>query len=557
MCTYCIKWKHLCFFWFFLNFYILLIIHYFSLVDTKMASNPPNKWLDEKMNQADASRMLGNDHFKGGRYVDSISMYNVSLTQIEAIRESSEALPMSKWNAIHVAGWLHAQSGESVATAFANAGIEGPRLASMSTLADLEGDTQIYPAFSNDTNMMTALLANIQEQINAYDPSCQTALDQLQAKVLSNRSLAKGKVKDHLGAMNDAKIAVESFPQWGKAYYRLGQCQLKLACLRQPNDPRMLDAARTTFNNGSNLEVTEHTSSNDVLTLKTQVRMCTQKLERILDALKAQIAAEEFGGDDDDGMTYRNAGRPPPPPAGRPPPRMPPSGSYNDVSILSCGLKDDHITLRQKLMNGASPNSKNQMEQSALHVASIWGALKVGRLLIEHGADVNAKNKMSGGTPLMMAAQRGRLEFTKLLLKNGANPLQQDGRNMLAYQYAKTDELRELLGGPTSKLFDVVREDNLKAVERIAAEHPELVAAEDRDGDTPLGIALWEKNLQIALYFCHHPAAIGYINNPGSQGETPLHEACKWENEQAGLQLALSMIKAGADVNAQSIRMDE
>tara|TARA_B100000795_G_scaffold219698_1_gene174071 strand:+ start:16 stop:975 length:960 start_codon:yes stop_codon:yes gene_type:complete len=134
---------------------------------------------------------------------------------------------------------------------------------------------------------------------------------------------------------------------------------------------------------------------------------------------------------------------------------------------------------------------------------------------------------------------------------------QEDDRGMLAFNFARDDQLREMLGGPTSKLFDAVHENNLKLVEQISKENPELIAAEDPDGDTPLAIALWEKNWDIAMFFCRHPAALGYVGYPGSQGDTPLHQACKWEDEAKGIQLVLALLKAGANVNMKSMRNDE
>jgi ankyrin repeat protein len=48
------------------------------------------------------------------------------------------------------------------------------------------------------------------------------------------------------------------------------------------------------------------------------------------------------------------------------------------------------------------------------------GHLEIVKLLLEHGADVNAK--MEGlGTALHLAASNGHLEIVKLLLENGAD----------------------------------------------------------------------------------------------------------------------------------------
>ncbi len=55
-----------------------------------------------------------------------------------------------------------------------------------------------------------------------------------------------------------------------------------------------------------------------------------------------------------------------------------------------------------------------------LHEAAAMGHLEVARLLLERGADVNAKNK-HGFTPLHFAAGIGHTDVAKLLLEHGAD----------------------------------------------------------------------------------------------------------------------------------------
>src|SRR5882724_12000925 len=77
-------------------------------------------------------------------------------------------------------------------------------------------------------------------------------------------------------------------------------------------------------------------------------------------------------------------------------------------------------TLEQLLKKGADPNKKNDANATAL----IWAAtdLVKTRLLVEHGADVNARSD-DLRTPLMIAARRpGNAAVVKLLLERGANP---------------------------------------------------------------------------------------------------------------------------------------
>jgi hypothetical protein len=65
--------------------------------------------------------------------------------------------------------------------------------------------------------------------------------------------------------------------------------------------------------------------------------------------------------------------------------------------------------------------NNDAMEWSALHYAVFAGHENVARLLIERGADVNARST-NGSSILMMAAREGRDGLAKLLLGAGADP---------------------------------------------------------------------------------------------------------------------------------------
>jgi ankyrin repeat protein len=89
----------------------------------------------------------------------------------------------------------------------------------------------------------------------------------------------------------------------------------------------------------------------------------------------------------------------------------------------------DGSVLRLLLERGADVNARAAHDGSTpLHRASAWWALEVVRLLLEHGADVEAAN-VDGNTPLQVVGKEpyrkvdpeGRLgEIPRLLVERGA-----------------------------------------------------------------------------------------------------------------------------------------
>jgi ankyrin repeat protein len=55
-----------------------------------------------------------------------------------------------------------------------------------------------------------------------------------------------------------------------------------------------------------------------------------------------------------------------------------------------------------------------------LHDAALGGHRDLVALLLDHGADPEAREAESGSTPLYVAASMGRLEVVELLLARGA-----------------------------------------------------------------------------------------------------------------------------------------
>jgi ankyrin repeat protein len=112
--------------------------------------------------------------------------------------------------------------------------------------------------------------------------------------------------------------------------------------------------------------------------------------------------------------------------------------AYSQDGFFPLGLAAffGHGAIVEHLLNlGADINqaAKNSFKVAAIHAAVSNGDSGMVVLLLEHGADVNARQQ-NGFTPLHGAAGAGRNELCDLLLAHGADPnaLSDDGKTPAA-----------------------------------------------------------------------------------------------------------------------------
>ncbi len=95
----------------------------------------------------------------------------------------------------------------------------------------------------------------------------------------------------------------------------------------------------------------------------------------------------------------------------------------------------------------------NRTGGTPLHDAALGGSVDVINELLDHGANIDAQDRESGATPLMLAVSMDRLPAARVLLTRGANPKITDHEGNTALDRArKVDDpdLVKLLRNPAA-----------------------------------------------------------------------------------------------------------
>ena len=129
------------------------------------------------------------------------------------------------------------------------------------------------------------------------------------------------------------------------------------------------------------------------------------------------------------------------------------AGYGRNTPLHSAVLYGDFEMVRILLKYKADVNQSNGRD-TPLHYASrgIQGGRsidtlslsKVARLLLEHGADVNARNH-ERATPLHIAVEDGRVEVVQVLLEHGADVIAEDQNGRTAFQVVSNKRRDEII----------------------------------------------------------------------------------------------------------------
>ena len=228
----------------------------------------------------------------------------------------------------------------------------------------------------------------------------------------------------------------------------------------------------------------------------------------------------------------------------------------NHMTLLHVAADHQHLKLVQVLLNhGANVNAKNICGWTPLHQVlhihkTSEDVIRIVQLLEERGADVNTPTK-GHVIPLHIASRRQCLELVRVLLNLGANVNAEadDGRTSLHFA---------LLGSLISEDgihvvqseggVGVVQSNDCIGVVQLLLDRGANVNAPEKYHVTPLHIASKNQSLELVRVLLNHGAN---VNAEDSYHRTPLHRVFEIHNTSEDVVRVVQLLaERGADVNA-------
>ncbi|XP_062555858.1 ankyrin repeat and KH domain-containing protein mask-like isoform X3 [Armigeres subalbatus] len=239
-------------------------------------------------------------------------------------------------------------------------------------------------------------------------------------------------------------------------------------------------------------------------------------------------------------------------------------GHKNDLTPLMETASAGHVDIIKLLLkHGADVNAQSSTGSTPLMFACAGGHEEVVRVLLDNGANVEDHNE-NGHTPLMEAASAGHVGVAKILLERGAginthsNEFKESALTLACYK-GHLDMVRYLLEAgadqehKTDEMHTALMEASMDGhveVARLLLDSGAQVNMPKDSFESPLTLAACGGHVDLAMLLIERGANIEEVND---EGYTPLMEAAREGHEE----MVALLLQQGANINAQTEETQE
>lgn len=214
------------------------------------------------------------------------------------------------------------------------------------------------------------------------------------------------------------------------------------------------------------------------------------------------------------------------------------------------GVKQGYKEVAQYLLQkGASPNARDRNNATILHAWAWGGDFTATKAVIEFmigkGADIKARQ--GGWTPLHTALDRHRGRVAKVLIDHGADVTAKDGRGRTVLHYAASGGMKDVVELLVAKGVDIpdfhraAWAGDLARVKELVEQGTDI-DTKDEGGWTALHWAASIGHRGLAEYLIANGAD---VNAKAKDSSTPLHRAAQTGN----IDTAALLVDKGANIN--------
>jgi ankyrin repeat protein/uncharacterized glyoxalase superfamily protein PhnB len=204
--------------------------------------------------------------------------------------------------------------------------------------------------------------------------------------------------------------------------------------------------------------------------------------------------------------------------------------------VDACRNGDLSVVQQFLAVDSTLPRLRDTHGSTALHAAAARGHRDVVRLLLQHGADPNARDVGDNATPLHFAAGAGHIDVVRLLIDSGADvhghgDLHESDVIGWTTALAGQDDVRQdvlavlLERGAQHHIFSAIAAGDPDVVRRVAEDNPDTLdrrMSRFEQGQTPLHFAIGRQRYDMLDLLIELGAD---LEAPDSAGRTALETA--------------------------------